>query len=207
MTIEDQQIENQQINKSKINKSKLFGWILPLIVAVAVALVAWHCFRDRIYVVEGDAMSPTLKRGQNVWVEYGGAVRRNDIVLVSNPFAQKGAALAPMFRRCFCVPGDTITRLQAHQLYGPAVVPRCGTKVHLNYANYMIYKDLAMKYEGVRMEWRDTVCTVDGTIADTYTFRRDYVFLTSDNRADKCDSRTFGPVPREVIGAKIKFVF
>ena len=175
-------------------------------IALAAALAAWHYVRDRIYVVEGDAMSPTLRCGQNVLVEYGGNVKRNDIVLVSNPFAQKGVG-QPMFKRCFCLPGDSITRLQAKHIYGPAIVPRCGTKVHLNYANYMIYKELAMKYEGVRMEWRDTVCTVDGTVAESYTFRRDYVFLTNDNRADHSDSRTFGPVPREVIGAKIKFAF
>lgn len=178
-----------------------------MIFAAAVAVVLWLVFRDRVYVVDGDNMSPTMKNGQKVWVEYGGAVRRGDIVLVSNPFVQNGAARTPIVRRCFCMPGDSITRLQAAQLHGPAVVPRCGTKVHLDYANYMIYKDLAMKYEGVRMEWRDSVCTIDGIVAAYYTFRRDYVFLTNDNRADKCDSRTFGPVPREVIGAKIKFVF
>jgi signal peptidase I len=187
---------------------KIFsGWILPLIVAVAVALAAWYTFRDRIYEVGGDSMSPTLTCGQKVWVEYGGAIRRNDIVLVVNPLAPKNTASLPVLKRCVCMPGDSITRLQTMHLYGPAVVPRSGQKVHLDYANYLIYKDLAMKYEDARMEWRDSICIVDGKVAESYTFKRDYVFLINDNRADHSDSRTFGPVPRDWIGAKIKFVF
>ena len=180
---------------------------MPLIIAAAVAFAAWHCWRDRIYEVGGDSMSPTLVRGQKVWVEYGGAIRRNDIVLVVNPLMTKKSSSAPVLKRCLCMPGDSVTRLEAMHVYGPAVVPRSGMKVHLDYANYVIYKDLAMKYEDAVMEWRDTICTVNGNAAEYYTFRRDYVFLINDNRADNADSRTFGPVPRDWVGAKIKFVF
>lgn len=187
---------------------KIFaGWILPLIIAVVVALAAWHSLCDRIYEVGGDSMSPTLTRGQKVWVEYGGTIRRNDIVLVVNPLAPKKTATIPIMKRCVCMPGDSITKLRSMHIYGPAVIPRRGMKVHLDYANYMIYKDLAMKYEDAVMEWRDSICTVNGNAAEYYTFRRDYVFLINDNRADHSDSRALGPVPCDWVGAKIKFVF
>ena len=172
-----------------------------------IALAAWYMFRDRIYEVGGDSMSPTLMRGQKVWVEYGGVIRRNDIVLIINPLTPKNKASNPDLKRCVCMPGDSIIRLQSTHIYGPAVVPRSGMKVRLDYANYMIYRDLVMKYENARLEWSDSICTVDGKAAESYTFRRDYVFLVNDNRADHSDSRTFGPVPWDWVGAKIKFVF
>ena len=181
--------------------------MLPLIIAVVIALAAWYMFRDRIYEVGGDSMSPTLTRGQHVWAEYDGVIRRNDIVLVINPLIPKKETAAPDLKRCVCMPGDSIVRLQNMHLYGPAVVPRRGMQVHLDYANYMKYKDLAMKYENARLEWRDSICIVDGRAAESYTFRRDYVFLVNDNHGDKSDSRAFGPVPRDWIAAKIKFVF
>jgi signal peptidase I len=193
--------------KIENRKSKILGWILPLILAAAVAVVLWLVFRDRIYVVGGDNMLPTLQVGQKVIVERGGTVGRGDIVLVSNPYPQNSAMQKPVFQRCFALPGEKITKLRSGHLYGPAVLPSPGYKINLNYSNFQIYKDLAEQYEGVRMSWRDTVCIVNGKIADTYTFRRGYVFLVNDRRADHSDSRTFGPVPIDAICAKIKFVF
>ena len=182
-------------------------WFLPLLVAAIVAFVLWLMFRDRIYVVGDDSMSPALQQGQKVCVEHDGALRRNDIVLVNNLAAQTDTDANPVFRRCFCMPGDSISKFNFRQLYGPAVVPRRGTQITLNYGNYMIYKDLAMKFEDADMQWRDSVCAVNGKVEDTYIFKRDYVFLVNDNRADLSDSRTFGPVPREWIAGIIKFVF
>ena len=200
-------IENQQIENQQINKSKIFGWIVPLIFAAVCAVVLWLVFRDRICVVGGDNMSPTLHVGQKVLIERGGTIGRGDIVLVGNPSAQKSDNQKPVFQRCFAMPGEKITRLRSDHLNGPAVLPSPGFKINLNYSNYLIYKDLAEQYEGVRMSWRDTVCIVNGKIADTYTFRRGYVFLVNDRRADHSDSRTLGPVPIDAICAKIKFVF
>lgn len=176
-------------------------------VAGVVVLAAWHYVHGRIYEVGGDSMSPALVRGQKVWVEYGGTLRHNDIVLIANPFETSNAHSAPVFKRCLCMPGDSVTRLQAMHIYGPAVVPSRGMTVSLDYANYMKYKDLAMRYEDAVMEWRDSICTVNGNAARSYTFRCDYVFVINDNRADHSDSRAFGPVPKDCVVAKIKFVF
>jgi type IV secretory pathway protease TraF len=184
------------------------GWVLPLLIAVLVVFVLWLLFRDRVYVVGGDNMSPTLIRGQRVWMDSDSRpLRRGDIVLVSYPNLSGDAASRLVFMKCECAPGMKVSRLRADHVYGPAILPKPGFKIPLNYANYMIYKDLAKAYENVDMQWRDSVCVVNGKVSDSYTFKRRYVFLINDNRADRSDSRTFGPVPLECIVGKIKFVF
>lgn len=90
--------------------------------------------------------------------------------------------------------------------YGPIVVPCRGMTINLDIANYVMYKSLIERYEGVKMEWRGGVCRVDGTAADSFTFRHGYVFLLNDYRDNPSDSRTFGPVPLELVTAGFKSV-
>ncbi|MBP5681623.1 MAG: signal peptidase I [Bacteroidales bacterium] len=184
------------------------GWVLPLLIAVVVVFVLWFMFRDRVYVVGGDNMSPTLTRGQRVWMDSDhNSLRRGDIVLVSTPNLSVSAESRRVFMKCECLPGMKVSRLRADHVYGHAILPEPGFKIPLNYANYVIYKDLAKTYEDADMQWCDSVCVVNGKVSDSYTFKRGYVFLINDNRADRYDSRTFGPVPQEWIVGKIKFVF
>lgn len=184
------------------------GWVLPLLIAVAVMFVLWLVYHNRIYKVGGDAMSPTLQRGQTVLVSYDSKIRRGDIVLVNDIFAPQGDAVNHLaFTRCVGLPGDTLKNVSLPSLYKNLVLPRRGMTVVLNYANYMIYKDLMERYEGVNIEWRNGGYYVDGRQTLRYMFKRSYVYLSNDNGNDLADSRSFGPVPSDVISGKIALDF
>ena len=182
--------------------------MLPLLIAVAVMFALWLVYHDRIYKVDGDSMSPTLQRGQTVLVSYDSKIRRGDIVLVCNNFLPQGDGEKNLsFKRCVAVPGDTLKNVQLPSLYSPLVVPRRGTTIALNYANYKIYKDLMAQYEGVKIEWRNGGYYVDGRLTHRYMFKRSYVYLRNDNSDDLADSRSFGLVPSDAVAGKITLDF
>lgn len=86
--------------------------------------------------------------------------------------------------------------------YGPLVVPKKGLTIKLSFQTVVYYKFLFEKFEGITVVLKDHKYFVDGKPAETYTFKNDYYFVLNDYRDDVSDSRTFGPVRRDLILGK-----
>jgi len=84
-------------------------------------------------------------------------------------------------------------------------VPYKQMTIQLDLANYELYKNTILHYEGDSIQYRDGRFYL-GKMINTYTFRKNYYFMMGDNRDYSTDSRAWGLVPEELIIGKAAFV-
>lgn len=91
--------------------------------------------------------------------------------------------------------------------YGPIYIPQRGATVTLTLENLPIYERIIATYEHHTLAVRDSVITIDGRPATTYTFDMDYYWMQGDNRHNSADSRYWGFVPEDHIVGRPVFVW
>ena len=86
--------------------------------------------------------------------------------------------------------------------YGPLIVPKKGMTIKLTTSNIVFYRHLLENFENTKLEYKNGQCYINGKVTENYTFKKNYYFLLNDYRDDPSDSRTFGPIPEDLIFAK-----
>jgi len=83
--------------------------------------------------------------------------------------------------------------------FGPFRVPAKGMTVGIEFRSIDFYRDIIETQEGHDVLVDFTGVHIDGKLASSYTFEKNYYFVLSDNRDNPDDSRRIGFIPADHI--------
>ena len=90
--------------------------------------------------------------------------------------------------------------------FGPIWIPKKGASIPLNDSTLTFYRKCVEVYEDNTLEYKGGKYFVNGTEANSYTFKMNYYWMMGDNRHQSLDSRYWGFVPEDHIIGRPWFV-
>lgn len=94
-----------------------------------------------------------------------------------------------------------------NDFFGPIYIPKAGTTINLNLEVLPLYKRLITEYEDNKLQVKGNQIYINGELANTYTFKKDYYWMMGDNRHNSQDARSWGFVPFDHVVGKPVFIW
>ena len=182
---EEQDIYKAPETAPRSNRTKIGLLILVVIAAVVLYLllpVLTVVFVGQPVKVEGAAMSPTLNNGDRILISKQiGKLNRGDIVIFWYP----GDTSKSFIMRIIGLPGDRLdVDLEGNLTINSQILKE-------DYIDPARNRAARLRWNIVRSEWKEV--------------KSGYYFLMGDNRDASNDSRSWGPVPFDLIYGKYVF--
>ncbi len=86
--------------------------------------------------------------------------------------------------------------------FGPLYIPKKGDSITLDRRNFLLYKKLIEWEQKGKLQYKDSMASLNGKAIDGYRFQKNYYFMAGDNGMNSQDSRYWGMLPEEYIVGK-----
>ena len=180
----DEAVEGESDSDSKKSATRVtIEWVAVLAGALALALIL-RAVLFQAYYIRFTSMEPTLSNGDRVLVNKLGYdlhdVNRGDLVVFERPEGVSGRQEDDLIKRVIALPGEVVRFVEGHVYID-------GQRLHEPY----------LASSGITTGAMPAGCAAirdDGCLIGAGEF-----FVMGDNRANSTDSRSFGPIPEDLI--------